>query len=325
MAEIFGAVASGAGLISLSVQLLEGSQKLKSFCDTARDASGAVARLSFELETMSLALHQFEQYRQQDIFGSELLSRCITSCEQAVSRILAAVDKIDGVIRRSRLVGRVYMGFKDPEVRGLLEEMEHAKSFLQLAYTEYCQYVITEQCLRPSLINLFRSRTMREHANQAAAFALQRELQIEHSKQLQNTVEAAKVAFLGQVTSSTLLEPAGSIQTQQTSVIKPFATRPIRQKRDRSYRLRLSLPRWFVNCVWELAVHEADGVWTTQIWPVNLRHHDAVVFEYVQSGDVEAVSRLLQSGQLSMRDRMLSVDGVRHWSLVEVFPLRKTA
>ena len=133
------------------------------------------------------------------------------------------------------------------------------------------------------------------------------------------------MAFLGQVTSSTLLEPAGSIQTQQTSVIKTSATRPIRQKRDRSYRLRLSLPRWFVNCVWELAVHEADGVWTTQIWPVNLRHHDAVVFEYVQSGDVEAVSRLLQSGQLSMRDRMLSVDGVRHWSLVEVFPLRKTA
>jgi hypothetical protein len=145
MAEIFGAVASGAGLVSLSMQLLESSQKLKSFCDTARDASGAVARLSFELETMSLALHQFEHYRQQDIFGSELLTRCITSCEQTVSRILAAVNKIDALLRRSRFAGRVYMGFKDPEVRGLLEEMEHAKSFLQLAYMEYCQYAISQR------------------------------------------------------------------------------------------------------------------------------------------------------------------------------------
>ena len=34
MAEIFGAVASGAGLLSLSMQLLESSQKLKSFYDT---------------------------------------------------------------------------------------------------------------------------------------------------------------------------------------------------------------------------------------------------------------------------------------------------
>jgi len=145
MAEIFGAVASGAGLVSLSMQLLESSQKLKGFCDTARDATGAVAHLSFELETMSLALHQFEQFRQQDIFGSELLSRCIKSCERAVSRIMAAVNKIDGLLRRSRFAGRVYMGFKDPEVRGLLEEMEHAKSFLQLAYMEYCQYAMPAQ------------------------------------------------------------------------------------------------------------------------------------------------------------------------------------
>jgi hypothetical protein len=147
MAEIFGAVASGAGLVSLSMQLLESSQKLKRFCDTARDASGAVAHLSFELETMSLALRQFEHYRQQDVFGSELLSRCITSCEHAVSRVLAAVNKVDALLRRSRLAGRLYMGFKDPEVRGLLEEMEHAKTSLQLAHTEYCQYAIAAQII----------------------------------------------------------------------------------------------------------------------------------------------------------------------------------
>ena len=145
MAEIFGAVASGASLISLSMQLLESSQKLKSFCDTARNAPETVSRLCFDLETMSLALHQFEQYRQQDILGSELLSRCIKTCERAVSRIQVAVDKVDRLLHKTRFAGRVYMGFKEPEVRVLLEDMEHAKSSLHLAYTSYCQYATLER------------------------------------------------------------------------------------------------------------------------------------------------------------------------------------
>lgn len=90
---------------------------------------------------MSLALHQFEHYRQNGVSGSDLLSRCISSCEQSVSRIKAAVHKIDKFLHKTRFAGRMYMGFKEPEVRRLLEEMDHAKGSMHLAYTSYCQYV----------------------------------------------------------------------------------------------------------------------------------------------------------------------------------------
>jgi hypothetical protein len=139
---------------------------------------------------------------------------------------------------------------------------------------------------------------MRESARHAAAFALQSE----HIKQLHNTVTTGNAALLGHLTNSTLLEPATTSRTQQPSVIGTTSTKMKRQKRGRSYTLRVNLPRWFVKCVWELAVHEADGVWTTQIWPVNVRPRSAVVFEYVESGDVEVIRDLLQSGQLSIRD-----------------------
>jgi hypothetical protein len=141
MAEIFGAVASGAGLVSLSMQLLESSQKLKGFYDLCRDAPETVRLLSFDLETMSMALRQFEQYRQNDVFGGDLLGRCILACEQAVAKITTTVDKIHRLLCKARVAGRLYMGFKEPEVRKLLEEMEHAKSSMLLAYTSYCQYV----------------------------------------------------------------------------------------------------------------------------------------------------------------------------------------
>jgi hypothetical protein len=139
MAEIFGAVASGAGLVSLSMQLLESTQKLKGFCDLMKDAPETIRQLCFDLETMSMALRQFEQYRQNDVSGSELLGRCILACDQAVAKVKSAVDKVDRLLSRARFAGRLYMGFKEPEVRRLVEEMEHAKSSMMLAYTSYCQ------------------------------------------------------------------------------------------------------------------------------------------------------------------------------------------
>ena len=58
MAEIFGAVASGAGLVSLAVQLAESSQKLKALLKAYRDAPEVVVKLSYELETMLQILRQ---------------------------------------------------------------------------------------------------------------------------------------------------------------------------------------------------------------------------------------------------------------------------
>jgi hypothetical protein len=45
------------------------------------------------------------------------------------------------------------MGFKEPEVKRLLQEMEHAKSSTSLAYMGYCQYAIVSlgQKLLPML------------------------------------------------------------------------------------------------------------------------------------------------------------------------------
>ena len=142
MAEIFGAVASGAGLVSLSMQLLESAQKLKGFYDSARDAPNTVSRLSSEMETMSLLLRQFEGFRRNQIFGDQVLDSCIKSCEEAVSRIKDSVGRVERLllVPKTRTLGKTYMGFKEPEIRKLLEEMEHAKSSVLLAFSSYQQY-----------------------------------------------------------------------------------------------------------------------------------------------------------------------------------------
>ena len=66
MAEVLGVVAGGAGLLSLSIQLLESAKKLKNFNDSVRNAPERLVTLGFELETLSLMLQQLEAHRQRD-------------------------------------------------------------------------------------------------------------------------------------------------------------------------------------------------------------------------------------------------------------------
>lgn len=123
MAEIFGAVASGAGLVSLSMQLLESTQKLKGFYDSSRDAPGTVRHLCFDLETMSIALRNIEGHRQSDVVGNELFGRCIVTFDRAITNIRTATDKMERLMHKARFAGRLYTAFKEPEVRRLLEDV----------------------------------------------------------------------------------------------------------------------------------------------------------------------------------------------------------
>jgi len=125
--------------VSLSMQLLESSQKLKNFYNASREAPQTVADLSFELETMSLSLRQLVIHRQADISSDTLLGRCMVTCTLMTTKIVASVDKMDHALRKSRGIGRMYSAFKEPEISKLLESLEHAKSSMLFAYMSYCQ------------------------------------------------------------------------------------------------------------------------------------------------------------------------------------------
>jgi hypothetical protein len=139
MAEVFAAVASGAGLVSLAIQLLESSQKLKGLYNASKDAPRNVKDLCFDLETLSLQLRQLEQHRQHDHPDTELPDRCIAQCERKTEKVRDVVDDMARYIQRSVTFGRLYIAFKEPEVERLLDELERAKSSLSLTYISYCQ------------------------------------------------------------------------------------------------------------------------------------------------------------------------------------------
>jgi len=167
--EAFAAVASGAGLVSLAIQLLESSQKLKGLYNASRNAPRTIEDLCFELETLSLQLRQLERHRHLDRFDTtEILDRCIAVCEQRTMRVRDVVDAMTRYMQRSSTFGGLYTAFKEPEMKKLLVELEQAKSSLSLAYISYCQYGTF-----PKTLNVFVDswRQIMEHARRCTPSA----------------------------------------------------------------------------------------------------------------------------------------------------------
>jgi hypothetical protein len=118
--------------------------------------------------------------------------------------------------------------------------------------------------------------------------ALLERIQVPESQQL---VQAAKSAELRQHV----------LTLNDSKRHRPFNER---QKWTWLCKYRVSLPLWFVHRVWEFGFGEAEGGWTVQLFPIMVRRPDTYVFDFVLSGDVDTVLRLLRAGQLSMRDHV---------------------
>lgn len=140
MAELLGIVSGGAGLLSLSLQLLDSSQKLKGFYHNVKNAPKMLDTLSFDLQTMSLMVRQFERYRQESE-DDPLLQRCIFRLQEDVKSINDLVKGLEARLTRSRILGKLSSAFNEPEILRSLNMLERAKSSMLLAHQMYAEYV----------------------------------------------------------------------------------------------------------------------------------------------------------------------------------------
>lgn len=141
---------------------------------------------------------------------------------------------------------------------------------------------------------------MRQHMQQAAMAALHSE----RLSRLQDTLESGNSQLLGHVT-------ALGHKDMEPSLLRPDLgqqhTRPKRPlykglKRKKIYEVRLSLPRWFSDSVWDFGMYASEGTWALCLQHKNMRPWETYTFKVVASGDIEAVRHLLQAGYLSFQD-----------------------
>ena len=90
------------------------------------------------------------------------------------------------------------------------------------------------------------------------------------------------------------------------------------QKRGPLHKIRIALPRYFTNYVWEFGLQESGNGWAMQLHPINERPPESFAFDVVRSGCVSAVRALLESGSLSMQDHAAASEFSTRKSLLDV-------
>jgi hypothetical protein len=135
-------------------------------------------------------------------------------------------------------------------------------------------------------------------------------LQSQHIERLNNSIESGNATLIGHIAnlSQTGTRSANRSSPHQISTSAldndPEALRCKLTKRTKTRTYHLRLPSWLIDCVWEFGVHTSANVWTVQVYNVNVRPWNSGVFDAVRSGDTKAVRQLLDSGRLSLRDRV---------------------
>lgn len=130
MAELLGAVASGAGLASLAIQLCSATMKLKRFHGAVLSAPKNLEAVILEIETLSLLLRQIE--RDPPLTKSKLDPAVMAQCLEMCSKNTAYIEEVAAALEKSmqahRTFGAVKTALKDRQLQDLFSKLERAKS-----------------------------------------------------------------------------------------------------------------------------------------------------------------------------------------------------
>ncbi len=139
MAEIFGAVAGAASIVSLAADLYDCAFKLKEFAERFKGAKVSLRELSHEIKSISLVLYGLEGYRQMYSHDSMALERCVMNCHEKIESIRATVEKLQQGIERSPVLRRAQWALRQPEAE-LLSKIERVKSSIVMEILLYSLY-----------------------------------------------------------------------------------------------------------------------------------------------------------------------------------------
>ena len=140
MAEVFGIAGGAIGAVSLSIQLAESLQKVKSFYAAVKNAPTQVEELIEEIEIMQDILSDLESGSQSaHLASSASMRRCMKFAQRATKSFVAFSGQLQTRIKKSRFHGGVKFALSRDDIKEMLDQLERTKSSLNLAYSLYQQ------------------------------------------------------------------------------------------------------------------------------------------------------------------------------------------
>lgn len=293
---VVGTVASGAGLVSLALQLGESAIKLRRLIVAARNAPHTLYIIASDLETMTHALQQLEQHRQFDSHGVVLLSRCIGRCQEQTTEIKKLVEKFERAIAKRNHAGKMYTAMKEKEVKELLQDLERAKSSLELAYM---MYLASEQQRRDQAITdtLLLQQSLLDGIRAQVSSGDTR-----LSNQLNLLLQSSAASQQSQLSAF----PTQATRSDDSKILSQDLRSPSKQVKRRKSKpllsVNLRLPLRLSSRIWNFAVHSSQSRWSMYLRTYHFVPYNSLIFHYCKLGDLTGIRNLVKSGKGSLLD-----------------------
>jgi hypothetical protein len=281
MAEAFGVAAGAFGVVSLSIQLAESAQKVKSFYDNVKNAPPKLTDLLDEIEEMSDLIKKLElQHQFTGVDGSPLMDRCIESSRKAVQSFATFSSELETRVQRRKLSGGIRFALSQEEIVRMLNRVERAKGALTLAYVQYQS-------------------------------ALQQ-------KQHESMIRSLQALALGQDAIVQLVNPAFAVQN--TIAWDSYAiSAHMRILAHDKQVFAARTPSWLSTTIWQLALDRAISGWQFSMRAYGVMPASASILLACRAGDAVEMQRLFDTCAASPFDQDEHGGGlweVSHWNRI---------
>lgn len=153
MADPLSVAAAAAGFLSLAGQLADGLVKLKTLCDTIKNAPREVAELCDEMDMLHRLLEAAGSRAQQALPpGTEagLMKDVFAHCEKMRFHTVAVLERLKAGLGGQKMTS-LRFPFKKKDIEAMLLGVERGKTSLLLANQALDSYATLHVC-RQSLV-----------------------------------------------------------------------------------------------------------------------------------------------------------------------------
>ncbi|THV53952.1 hypothetical protein BGAL_0038g00300 [Botrytis galanthina] len=298
MAEI-GIIASGMGVASLGLQLMDGVRKLKQFWDEVKEAPEDIQYALEELDALSLVLSDIHTSNSNlPSIASATVTKCLELCRRGTDILNTTVKDLNGAISKRRKIGSAKVVLKKDTLDKFRNRLRDAQYMLMLSRLTYSDALQMEN----------RMLQMEQNKHHKENHKLQIEaVQSIENRQLQG-FEELKVSITRStnVMSSTLLQARDTVvYDYETKSPVRGRTRPKLDEQAKRFQKKFSTPQLFSSSsyTWDFSGYQAPSGWTFNFRQYYTLDHYSPTWRCVYTGDVSGLQVLLQSKKATPFDR----------------------
>jgi hypothetical protein len=283
MAEV-GIIASGMGIASLGLQLLDNVKKLKEFWDSVKEAPDDVRYALTELEILRTIIDAIPKNdTDMPAISAASSTKCLELCYQVLDLLESLLNDMNQKIEKRVTRGSIRVVLKKDTIDRFRGRLRNAQDMLVLCRQTYFDAV------------------------QAERHRIQLELMEKIDECRRREFLELKAAYTSSMAPKMCVDTsnANNLQMTKPATSSNVVTRGMVRGRKPHFNRKLQTPSWFpcTHWAWDFSAYRAPAGWDFTFRQYYVIDYGSPAWIHVGNGDVAAMQLLFESKKATPFDR----------------------